>query len=431
MNKIAVCYTRWAQKPYKYFRSFSVAADSYQKARAAINSEDLPPRDVSNDAKLKMYGLFKQIEMGPCNTPQPGFFDPVGRAKHDAWSSLGDMSKDAAMGKYVEVVTELFDGTIPDVGSPTASCGDASATEPAQAKRVRPLSVADVAFPQLQSNRTSLADLNLKATLAEECEDGIQHIILNRPQRGNSLNMQMWDELYMIFEALKRETAPKVIVLSGAGGNFSTGMDLSVFAEMQQVAMKETCEGRRREGLTRFIQFLQDAISLPEAAAVPVIAAVAGHCIGGAVDMITACDMRYCTRDATFCIKETDLAIVADIGTLQRLPGLIGHQQACELTYTGRTITGVEAEALGLVLKCFDTEAEMMTHVHEVAQEIASKSPITIRGVKRVLLHKRDHTVTESLEQVKMWNTAYLLSDDLMEAMRAAMSKEKPVYKGH
>ncbi|KAJ1434320.1 delta3,5-delta2,4-dienoyl-CoA isomerase [Ochromonadaceae sp. CCMP2298] len=328
------------------------------------------------------------------------------------------------MEQYTNVVRDLFDGVIPDLasGTPPAST---TATATTTAPKV-PVSVSSIAFPAQQA-RLSLADLDLK-TITVALAAGVQQVNLARPKRGNAFNMQMWDEYQQVFHALQADPHARVVVLSGLGGNFSTGMDLSVFAEMQQMAMKEKCEGRRREGLSRFIQFLQDCVSLPEQCALPVIAAVSGHCIGGAIDVITACDLRYCTKDASFSIKETDLAIVADIGTLQRIPKIIGHQRAAELTYTGRTFSGAEAEKMGLVAGCFDSEAEMMAHVNAVAAEIASKSPLTTRGVKRVLLHSREHTTTQGLEYVKMWNSAYLLSDDLMEAMRAAMAKEKPTY---
>lgn len=148
-------------------------------------------------------------------------------------------------------------------------------------------------------------------------------------------------------------------------------MDLQVFVEMNTMAGNEKCEGRKRESLSNIIQFYQDCVSSPESSSpVPVIAAINGFCIGGAIDLITACDMRYCTSDSSFSIKETDLAIVADIGTLQRLPKLIGDSQTRELAYTGRTFSGKEAEALGLVLKCFNNKEEMMDHVNKVAAQI-------------------------------------------------------------
>ena len=123
--------------------------------------------------------------------------------------------------------------------------------------------------------------------------------------------MKLWEEFRQIFEAIEGEPDAKCVILSGAGGNFCTGMDLTVFTDMNAVGMKETCEGRRREGTMKFIQYLQDVTSSPERCSVPVIAAVTGHCIGGAIDIITACDLRYCTKDASFCVKEIDLAIVS------------------------------------------------------------------------------------------------------------------------
>jgi enoyl-CoA hydratase len=238
--------------------------------------------------------------------------------------------------------------------------------------------IENVAYPRKQKN---VASLNCKtiSTLEVAGNSGVYTVSLNRPSRGNAFNMQMWYELQETFQAADGDHSVRAIVLTGNSVSFSTGMDLSVFSEMQKLAKAEPCEGRKREALSNFIQFLQDAISAPEVCAVPVIAAISGHCIGGAVDLITACDMRYCTDNSTFCVKETDLAMVADIGTLQRLPKLIGDQQTRELTYTGRTISGIEAQSLGLVLKSFATEELMRQHVDTVARAIAEKSPLTIR----------------------------------------------------
>jgi len=254
-------------------------------------------------------------------------------------------------------------------------------------------------------------------------------VALNRPSKGNAFNMLMWRELQEVFQAMNADSSAKVAILKGASTHFSTGMDLEVFVEMNDMAGRERCEGRKREALSHIIQFYQDCISSPEKAPIPVIAAISGFCIGGAIDLITACDMRYCTTDSVFSIKETDLAIVADIGTLQRLPKLIGESQTRELAFTGRTFSGREAEELGLVLKCFSTHDQMMDHVSRVAAQIASKSPLTIRGVKKTLLYARDHSVQASLEQVKQLNAAHLYSSDLLTAMMAHMKKGQPEFK--
>ena len=194
----------------------------------------------------------------------------------------------------------------------------------------------------------------------------------------------------------------RCVVLSGSNGNFSTGMDLAVFGEMMGMDKVESCEGRKREGMMAIIDFFQACISAPEMCRVPVVAAVSGHCIGAGVDLITACDLRYATREAKFCIKETDLAMVADVGTLQRLPKIVGDQRSRELAYTGRTFSGEEALKMGLVLECFDSEEEMYAHVDKVVAQIASKSPLTIRGIKKTSIFSRDHPVRDGLEQVKV-----------------------------
>ena len=206
-------------------------------------------------------------------------------------------------------------------------------------------------------------------------------------------------------------------------------MDLEVFAEMSKLSSLVKCEGRKREGIENLINFFQDCISAPEITCpVPVIAAISGYCIGGAVDLIAACDMRYCTNSSNFSIKETDLAMVADIGTLQRLPKLIGDSQTRELAYTSRIFNGTEAEKLGLALKSFNTDEELMSHVNKIAESIALKSPLTIRGIKKTLLYSRDNTVKDSLYQVNLNNTAYLYNADLMEATKAHLTKAKPSF---
>jgi hypothetical protein len=236
-------------------------------------------------------------------------FEVVKRAKHDAWSKLGSLPKEEAMKQYVDLVTDLFDGKLPETN--TAAKADLKPADniatPLPAKKV---TVASIAFPKLQ-NPVDINNLKLSTVAVEKLCEGVQHIVLNRPKRGNAFDMNLWEDYQRAFEAIDASPETRVAILSGAGGNFSTGMDLSVFAEMQSSGGKESCEGRRREGISKFIQYLQDGVSAPENCAVPVIAAVSGNCIGGAIDIITACDLRYCTKDTSFCVKEIDLAIVS------------------------------------------------------------------------------------------------------------------------
>ena len=328
---------------------------------------------------------------------------------------LGAMSSDKAKDEYAALVEKLLGGPLN-----SASDNDTSIAAPL----VKTLE--DVAYPQ--RIRDSIKQFQSNCISADISSDGIVNVSLNRQNKGNSFNVEMWIDFKRVFDAINRDENTKVVILTGGSKIFSTGMDLGVFAAMQKLAAAETCEGRKREALSNIIQFLQDSISSTEQCKVPVISAISGHCTGGAVDLITACDLRYCTEDAIFCIKETDLAMVADIGTLQRLPNLIGDMQTRELAFTGRNLHGREAERLGLVLKCFSTHEEMMTEVASVAQKISKKSPLSIRGVKKTVIYSRDHTLGDSLNQVKMWNAAHLYSDDLMQAMQSVLEKTAPTF---
>jgi enoyl-CoA hydratase len=345
---------------------------------------------------------------------------------------LDDMPQEKAKEMYITKIENLLGE--PLLSSSTSSSSSSSSTsttsaisEDQTALNKRVYTLKDIANPI--GEKDILSSFKSGVLLADSSTDGVVNVTLNRPHRGNAFNIEAWVDFKECFEAIHRDENSRVVVLSGGENNhFSTGMDLSVFAEMQKVASKEPCEGRKREALSNIIQYLQDSISSTERCKVPVIAAVHGNCIGGAVDLITACDLRYCTEDAIFCIKETDLAMVADIGTTQRLPRLIGDMQTRELAYTGRDVTGKEAEKLGLVLKCFPTYKDMMNHVESVANSISKKSPLTIRGIKKTLVYSRDHSVIDSLDQVKMHNSAFLYSNDLLIAMQAGFEKQKPVY---
>lgn len=410
------------------FHRFSTQADRFTQA---VNAVPLLKEEPSNEVKLKMYALFSQAKKGECTTPAPGFFDIVGSAKHKAWKSLGSMKKEEAMDEYVSVVSQLFGGQLPSSAgatAPSATDVNSSNSTTVPATSAPAFTLESIAFPRRVST-AGASTHNLSTVNISFSDNGVATVQLNRPATLNAFNVPMWNDLKESFQVVARREGARVAILTGSPKSFTAGMDLRVFADMQQTLSKEKCEGRQREAVVRVIEYLQACISAPEQCPVPVIAAVSGHCIGAGVDLITACDLRYCTADSSFSVKETDLAMVADVGTLQRLPKLIGHQRALELTYTARTFKGKEAEDMGLVLKCFDTYDEMMTHVHSVADVIAAKSPLTIRGIKQTVLHTRDHSVEDSLKQIQLWNAAHLYSGDLVEAMRAGMSKEKPNFK--
>ncbi|WNJ20002.1 crotonase/enoyl-CoA hydratase family protein [Pontibacter sp. G13] len=260
-----------------------------------------------------------------------------------------------------------------------------------------------------------------------DIQDHVAHVAFNRPEKANSLHMPMWEEMRAIFEHLHQEPEARVIVLSGEGKHFCAGIDLELLMSLQSFNQTD-CEGRKREQLRGFIFKLQDCITAIEKCRKPVMAAIHGACVGGAVDIVSACDMRYATEDAYFSIKEIDLGLVADIGTLQRLPTILQPGMVAEMAYTGRKVFGPEAAQIGLTNRCFADKAQMMEAVLEIAGTIAAKSPLCIRGTKEVLLYKRDHSVEDSLNYMVAWNASMLMSKDLMESFQAHMMKRKPVY---
>jgi enoyl-CoA hydratase len=268
------------------------------------------------------------------------------------------------------------------------------------------------------------------STVELSVDSSIAAVRLNRPERANALNRALWDELRLAFKAVDAMADVRVVVLTGAGAHFSGGIDLDMLASMQGTSHQASADrGRVAEALRRYILDLQDVFNCVEQCRVPVIAAISGACIGAGVDLATACDLRYSTRDAKFCVKEIDMAIVADIGAVQRLPHIVGGGRARELIYTGRTITGAEAEAIGLVNRAFESAEVLQAEVSAVARELASKSPLTLRGCKQTILYSRDHTVAEGLEHVALWNAGAVMSEDLLEAIRAQQEKRKPKFR--
>jgi len=258
-------------------------------------------------------------------------------------------------------------------------------------------------------------------------ENKVAHVAFNRPDKANSLHQEAWDEMKAIFEEIDETPEARVVVLSGEGKNFCGGIDLQLLMGIQRF-QQENCEGRKREKLRKFIFHLQDCITAIEKCRKPVIAAIHRGCIGGGVDIVSACDMRYCTEDAYFTIKEVDWGLVADIGTMQRLPKIINPGIMAEMAYTGRKVFGQEAAQIGLVNRTFADKEAMLDGVLEIAQTIAKKSPLVVRGTKEILNYTRDHTVNESLNYMVAWNASMLMSNDLMEAFQASMQRREPKF---
>ncbi len=263
-------------------------------------------------------------------------------------------------------------------------------------------------------------------TFVLSIENHVAHLRFNRPQRANALNQTAWDELKAIFEKLEEDDSVRVIILRGEGKHFCSGIDLELL--MSVAGLTENCEGRKREKLRKQILALQAPINAIEQCSKPVIAAIHGGCIGGGVDIAAACDIRYCTKEAFFSIREIDMGMVADLGTLQRLPRIIPQGTLREIAFTGRSVFGPEAERIGLVNKFFDTTEKMLEAVHEFAKQIAAKSPLSIRGTKHILNYSRDHSVADGLDYIATWNAAMLLSNDLTEAFEASIQKREAKF---
>ena len=259
-----------------------------------------------------------------------------------------------------------------------------------------------------------------------EVENQVGHLRFCRPDELNSMVVEFWRELPEIVDRLSDDGGVRVLVMSSTGKHFSAGMDLSVFTSGALSAGGEP--GRVNSARRMLVLRLQQAFSSVERARMPVLAAIQGGCIGGAVDLVCACDMRYASRDAFFVVQETNLAMTADVGTLQRLPKLVPDGVARELVYTGRRMPAAEAESVGLVNRVYDDQAALLTGVLELAAEIATKSPLAIWGCKQALVYARDHAVADSLDQGAGWQSAAFQPADPTEAFAARTAGRTPVY---
>lgn len=259
-----------------------------------------------------------------------------------------------------------------------------------------------------------------------EVNEHIAHVQINRPDKVNAMNDAFWSEIIEIFQWIDDTDDIRVVVLSGAGSHFSSGIDLTMLASLANEMGKDV--GRNARTLRRTILRLQASFTAVDSCRKPVLAAIQGYCLGAAIDLISACDMRYAAEDARFAIREIDMGMAADVGTLQRLPRIIGDGMMRELAYTGRTVLAQEAHRIGLVNETFADLPDLLEGVFAIAREIASKSPIAIAGTKEMITYMRDHRIDDGLEHVAIWNAAMLQSADLELAMVAHMSKQKPIF---
>jgi enoyl-CoA hydratase len=265
-----------------------------------------------------------------------------------------------------------------------------------------------------------------------ELKDGVAHLRMNRPEAMNTMTPAFWRELPELVNELSDGGEARVLVLSSTGKHFTAGMDLAVFqGGGLGAAGQEEEPGRARSRTRQAALVFQESFNALEKARMPVLAAIQGGCVGGGVDMVSACDVRYCTEDAFFCIQEINLGLTADVGTLQRLPKLIPAGVVRELAYTGRRMPALRALEVGLVNEVYPTHEAMLAGVLETAAEIAEKSPLAIWGSKQMLNYARDHSVEDGLEYIATWQAGMFFGTDMAEAFAAKSEKRKPVFQNN
>ena len=263
-------------------------------------------------------------------------------------------------------------------------------------------------------------------------EDGVGHLVLNKGEDLNKMTMNFWYELPKILDEVDKDASLRVLILTSTGKHFCAGMDLKNFGTLGNDAEKKTNvpdKARIGENLYRVAKELQDMLSKLEKLRIPVLAGIQGGCIGGGLDLVTAADMRFASKDAFFCIQEVNIGMAADIGTLQRLPRVIPEGKVRELAYTGRRMPAEEALETGLVNKVYESQEDMVSGLKEMAAVIASKSPLAVYGTKAILNFSRDHTIAEGLEYNALWSGAMLPQEDMAEAMMSNMEKRDPEFK--
>jgi len=266
--------------------------------------------------------------------------------------------------------------------------------------------------------------------LSVTIEDHVATVTLLGPGKGNAMGPDLWRELPEVFAALDADDAVRAVVVRGSGDHFTYGLDLmAMAAELGPHLSQATTAGPRTE-LLDIIRRLQEAVNAVERCRKPVIAAVHGWCIGGGIDLITACDVRLCSADARFSVREVKVAMVADLGTLQRLPRVVGQGHARELAFTGRDIDAAYAARIGLVNHVHADADALFAAARTTAAEIAANPPLVVQGVKQVMNFSADHPTADGLAYVAVWNSAFLASDDLTEAMTAFASKRQPSFSG-
>jgi enoyl-CoA hydratase len=271
-------------------------------------------------------------------------------------------------------------------------------------------------------------DMTLESTFFRTEIDGhVAHLVMNRPEKANAMGPDFWDDLPRLIRALGTDPAIRAVVISGEGKHFSSGMDLSAFSGIMDMTGGEP--GRAAHALRAHILHLQDSFTALERAHFPVICAIHGACVGGAIDMVTAADIRLASEDAYFAVEEINIGMAADVGTLQRLPKIIAPGIAKELCFTGRRFGSAEAKGFGFLNEVHADRDAVIAAALALAGQIAARSPLAMAGIKQSLNYAVDHSTADSLDQIATWNSGMLRPEDLMKAMQARAAKQVADFK--
>ncbi len=261
-----------------------------------------------------------------------------------------------------------------------------------------------------------------------EIENKIAHLRLSRGDAFNTMTKAFWNELPEIVRDIDRNVRARVIVISSTGKHFSAGMDLSVFTQDGSVTSDTGDQYVAAERFRSNVRQIQGSFNALEEARMPVLIACQGGVIGGAIDMISAGDIRWCTQDAFFCIQETNIAMTADVGTFPRLQRYIPEGWAKQMAYTGMRLKAEKAKEIGLVNDVFETHDEMLEAVMEIAEEIAKKDPLTVTGCKTLINYGRDHSTADTLDYIGVWNAGMIPPPRMQEAFKAMAEKRDPEF---
>ena len=262
-----------------------------------------------------------------------------------------------------------------------------------------------------------------------EIHGSIAHIQLNRPEKLNAMNWALWEGMPGIIEQIDENMDVRCAILYGEGDAFSVGLDF--FDVIPRLGDPHSGpDGERQRRLQKMIRTMQEAVTCVERCRVPVIGAIHGYCLGGAIDLITACDIRIAAADAVFGVRETRMAIVADLGTLQRLPRIISPGVARELVFTGRDFDAAYAEKINLVNEVCDTREALLAKATALAEAISANAPLAVQGSKRVMNATHAADIDRELEYVSTWNTAHMISQDLAHAIESFATRKAPKFKG-